>query len=611
VTAFLTKADVAFRLGIANVLRVLWYRASIRLDANPACRLRASFAPGEFFRAVDRELAAGNPTRPLTRVFGCQPIALEGPPYDWFRNVFSQRSFRNVDRDWWRIDDFDNDVGDIKGIWEMSRFGWAPILALNALRGDDPSRGTLNLWLADWCARNRPYKGPNWKCGQETSLRILNLALTALVLRQAAAPGSSLLEFVEASLARVYATRGYALAQNNNHGTSEAAGLFIGGEWLRLAGRPAGVKFAAAGRKQLERLSRKLINANGGFSQYSLNYHRVVVDTLIIVELWRRALELPRFSPEFVRRCAAATEWLRNFVDERTGDVPNLGSNDGAQLLEFLTPEYRNFRCSVQLASVLFRNQLAFDLTDDVAAALAVLGLSVPSAKAPPRTAFLDDQGGYACLRRGDVSAFMRFPVFRFRPGHADALHVDLWIGGRNVLIDGGTYSYNCDAKTESYFMGVESHNTVQFDDRDQMQRVGRFLFAAWPKAWCDERIAETASATTFAAGYRDFRGATHSRNLELADRSLLVRDRCHGFERKALLRWRLGAGAWTLRRDGDAVIAADEGSIALRVTAETSIVRAQLVRGQSSRYYSRMEEIQVLEVETATPGGFTTEITW
>lgn len=610
-TAFLTKADAAYRLGIANVLRVLLYRASIRLDANPACRLHATLVPGDFFAAVDRAAVPGKPTPPTTKVFGCHPIALQGAPHDWFQHVFSQRSFTDVERDWWRIDDFNNEIGDIKGVWEMSRFGWAPILALNAARGDEASRGTLNSWLADWCSRNPPYKGPNWKCGQETSLRLLNLALAALVLRQAAAPAAPLLTLLEASLQRVYATRSYALAQNNNHGTSEAAGLFVGGEWLKLAGRPGAAKFAAAGRRQLEQLVRKLINSNGGFSQYSLNYHRVVLDTLIIVELWRRALGLPEFSREFLQRCRAATEWLAHFVDEGSGDVPNLGSNDGAQLLEFLNPEYRDFRCSVQLASVLFRNQLAFDLSDDAAAALAVLALPVPNSKAEPRTSFLDDEGGYAYLRRGDARAFMRFPVFRFRPGHADALHVDLWIGGRNVLLDGGTYSYNCDAETEAYFMGVESHNTIQFDGRDQMQRIGRFLFAAWPKPWFDERVVESASKTTFAAGYRDFRSATHWRSLELSDGSLQVNDRCDGFERKAVLRWRLGDGSWSMQRDGNGAVATNGRGIAIRVTAEAEIQRAELVRGQCSRYYSEIEAIQVFEIEVAEPGGFATTITW
>src|SRR5262249_18550451 len=148
------------------------------------------------------------------------------------------------------------------------------------------------------------------------------------------------------------------------------------------------------------------------------------------------------FSDDFYRCCVAATEWLGSFVDERSGDAPNVGSNDGANFLEFLNPDYRNFRRSVQLASALFRDRLAFELTPDVASALSVLGLAVPKEATRSRTAFLDDEGGYACLRREDASAFMRFPRFKFRPGHADALHLDLWVRGRNVLLDGGTYSY-------------------------------------------------------------------------------------------------------------------------------------------------------------------------
>ncbi len=612
-TAFLTKADVAFRLGLVNVLRVLWYRGSLGLAANPACRLRARLTRGDFFPAVEgeAETAKAKAVQPLTNIFGCHPVELRGPPQDWFRNIFSRQTFRDVDRDWWRIDDFDDDIGDIKGIWEMSRLGWVPILALSAVRGNEESRDTLNSWLSDWCLRNGPYKGPNWKCGQETSIRILNLAMGALVLRQARGPTPALIAFLEASLQRVYATRGYALAQNNNHGTSEAAGLFIGGEWLELVGLPAGAKFAAAGRRQLERLAQKLINANGGFSQYSINYHRVVLDTLVIVELWRRALELPEFSHEFYRRCVAATEWLSNAVDERSGDAPNVGSNDGAHLLEFLNPEYRNFRPSVQLASVLFRHRLAFDLTEDVVAPLSALGLAVPTERAPSRTSFLDDEGGYACLRRREVSVFMRFPRFRFRPGHADALHVDLWLRGQNVLLDGGTYSYNCDARTESYFMGVESHNTVQFDDRDQMKRVSRFLFAAWPTSWSDEQIGEAGEKTTFAVGYRDYRRVTHSRSVELSDQSLIISDRCDGFDRKAVLRWRLGSQGWTIRRDGNEIDVTGGNGIVLRVKTELPIDRAELVRGHCSKYYSTMEEIQVLEVEVSRPGSLVTEVTW
>src|SRR5690606_3787232 len=101
----------------------------------------------------------------------------------------------------------------------------------------------LNAWLADWLAANPPYRGPNWKCGQESSLRLLHLAAAAIVLDQSGRPLPGLLDLVALSLRRIAPTRAYAIAQNNNHGTSEAAALFVGGSWLAAAGRAEGARW--------------------------------------------------------------------------------------------------------------------------------------------------------------------------------------------------------------------------------------------------------------------------------------------------------------------------------------------------------------------------------
>ena len=61
-------------------------------------------------------------------------------------------------------------------------------------------------------------------------------------------------------------------------------------------------------------------------------------------------------------------------------------------------------------------------------------------------------------------------------------MHVDLWLGGTNVLRDGGSYSYNISNEITKYYNGVSSHNSIQFDDRDQMPVLGRFLFGSWLK---------------------------------------------------------------------------------------------------------------------------------
>ena len=99
-----------------------------------------------------------------------------------------------------------------------------------------------------------------------------------------------------------------------------------------------------------------------------------------------------------------------------------------------------------------------------------------------PKSRTFDD-GGYHVLRAGPALGVLRYPRFRFRPSQADALHFDLWLGDRNLLRDAGTFSYNDPEAREDFFAGTAAHNTVQFDDRDQMPRLGRFLFADWLKA--------------------------------------------------------------------------------------------------------------------------------
>ncbi len=44
------------------------------------------------------------------------------------------------------------------------------------------SIGQLELWLRDWVLKNPVNSGTNWKCGQEASLRCLNLLVAAQLI---------------------------------------------------------------------------------------------------------------------------------------------------------------------------------------------------------------------------------------------------------------------------------------------------------------------------------------------------------------------------------------------------------------------------------------------
>ena len=139
--------------------------------------------------------------------------------------------------------------------------------------------------------------------------------------------------FVALHLQRIAATARYAQAQDNNHWISEAAALFIGGSWLAASAGShvsAGLNWAKAGRHALERSVGRLVMRDGSFAQHSLTYHRLLLDTLALVELWRRWMDLEPFSESFSSRCCVATSWFAALVDPISGDGPNLGSNDGA-----------------------------------------------------------------------------------------------------------------------------------------------------------------------------------------------------------------------------------------------------------------------------------------
>ena len=234
------------------------------------------------------------------------------------------------------------------------------------------------------------------------------------------------------------------------------------------------------------------------------------------------------------------------------------------------------------------------------------MGLELPKTVASNLTSRLFDDGGFALLRRGSAMALLRYPRFRFRPSQADALHLDLWLGGRNLLRDAGTYSYNTDAQWLNYFPGTASHNTVEFDGRDQMPRISRFLFGDWLKTSYFEPLVEMTNTTTFAVGYQDEWKARHQRNVCLTENTLSVTDKIEGFVNKAVLRWRLEPGQW--RVEGTSLC---NGEHMLTLEASMPITRFELVDGWESRYYLDKEQIPVLEIEVHQPGSLTTEYRW
>lgn len=603
-TSLRTKLVLVFKLGIINVLRVLSYKLKLKYLRLKKLPDKSESPTGTFYYPVSqtkRELSINTSWRNNHCFFGYLNVESHQPP-QWHENVLTGEKLTNQHQPWYKLSDFSENQGDIKGIWEASRFDWVLAFAQYAAEGDSTSLTKLNLWLNDWVKHNPPLLGVNWKCGQESSIRVLRLCLAALILDQTERSSENLVILIQLHLERISSTLSYAIAQDNNHGTSEAAALYIGGNFLENNGVKLGGAWHLQGKKWLKNRALKLIEADGSFSQYSTTYHRLMLDTFSLVEVWRLHHQLENFNNRYYKRLSQAALWLYTMTQKDSGDAPNLGSNDGANLLPLTTKEQRDFRPSVQLASALFNHNKAYGCIKSCDDLLSWLKVKIPYEMLPKKQSTDFENGGYATLIQGEAFALLRYPNYQFRPHQNDNLHVDFWYKGENLLRDGGTYSYNHSAQKSDYYNGIKSHNSVEFDQHDPMPRVSRFLLSNWSKTHINDLLIDINGVCKKRVGYQDTLGCKHVRTVTLTAGSLIVEDSLSDFESSAVLRWRLQPDDWHI--DKNKIFSEN---YCIEINSNVTIKRISIVEGFESRYYYTEATLPVIEVEIETSGKITT----
>ena len=587
----------------------------LKIGVHPVQKIDYQSLSGEFFKEPDAILSPNSQGIPsidqlekgFTPFFG-RFISFEGRIPNWHKNYYSNQesAFKNID--WWKIPDFDPLLGDIKTVWELSRFDWVVQLSIIASTGKKEVINLLNNRLNDWIQENPFYKGVNWKCGQEASIRVLHLILASLILDQFHSPSKPLIALIEAHIKRIAPTISYAIAQNNNHGTSEAAALFIGGHFLGLRGLTKYKHLESLGRKWLEDRSIKLFSDDGCFSQYSVNYQRLALDTYSFCETYRKINILGPFSNALYNKIKKATYWLETLTDSKTGDVPNIGANDGARIFNMFNFDYRDFRNSVQWANLIFNNRFIYSITENQHKIYNQLGIIVKSAwkDNPIQEALLmGNDDGFFIYRKADLLLVFKRPFFKFRPSHSDALHVDLWINGENVLRDGGSYSYNSTIEKSRYYYGVASHNSIQFDSRDQMPKVGRFLFGSWLKE-IDFHYDSSEHSFMISTAYRDYLGSFHKRELFISSNKVIVKDQYSGIKQNAQLKWRLNPNQFKFDSGSS-----KKNEINIDITSRTITGDFNLSAEFESRFYLTESSLPVISNTLNRSGNFITNITW
>lgn len=429
-----------------------------------------------------------------------------GTPINWQLNPLTGK-LCNKDQKWYRIPDFDAERGDIKAVWEVSRFSHFITFARAYLvSGDKKYYRAFREQLANWIIENPYSYGANYKCGQECAFRMMNTLLAYNVFDSKGLTDiedkKNLIILIDRCYRKILSNFFYAYrCIKNNHTVSELVGMIIGA-WCSCD-----TKRLKKAYKILDRVILKQFSEDGGYSQLSFNYQRLVLQDLeyLLYVSNKTGFSLSEASIERIKNSVL----LLFQCQDETGDVPNYGFNDGAWIFPVSSSGYRDFRPVLgSLYEMLFGKRL-YDCGNYDEEAIWFGGEldSLIKANEPKLSSVFPDAGLFTLCGNG----FWLMTVlnnYKTRPAHMDQLHIDLWVNGVNVFCDSGTYSY-ANPKGEALAL-TGAHNTIQFDKRQQMDKKGAFL--VYNRT---ERCKCEISKDKFIGKVKSHNGYTHERYIE------------------------------------------------------------------------------------------------
>jgi hypothetical protein len=315
----------------------------------------------------------------------------------------------------------------------------------------------------------------------------------------------SLLHSFERQMQKFSSPRWFKTGNGVNHNTGEMTSLIITQLWLSLFGTKNYKKHLNKEFLYLHDVLYRTIAPSGAYLEQSANYARVVLEFLIIFdiflnELYQKDLKTKfYFSKQYKERLL---KYLQDLSNE--GNLPNFGDNDNARVLwAFISDlnnysylginpntnaDYNNSRGVIN--KYLDGSQWIFKSNDD------------------NKIWMFTRVGKFAFLKEG-VGAHV----------HNDILALLLSIKGKEVFIDRGTSFYNSDYNYIINDRKTAAHNTISIE--------GRELADILPVGYRNYPISEIIDDPNYIfSGIVKYNDIIHNRMIKHNNESICITDK-------------------------------------------------------------------------------------
>lgn len=467
----------------------------------------------------------------------------------WLTNPVTGYTY-DSSKHWTEIPDFHPAYGDIKYVWEKSRFTFLQTILRYDLHYAADSSEWVFQQIEHWIDHNPINCGPNYRCSQEISLRVFNWIYALYFYRYSINLNEKLFNKILFHIywqirhvrSNIHFSR---IAVRNNHAITETLALYSFGLLFPFFKESA--EWRSSGKKWFEEEIAYQIYEDGSFLQFSNNYHRVVIQ-LLTWAISLAEIHGDKFSDVVYRRSRASLNFLLHCQDKSSGQLPNYGANDGALFFKWNDQMFRDYRPALDTLHYLLTGEDTYSAHYEDRQWFGVThGVSSEKKVVVNDGAFAFDHGGVYVYRRDSMMLVLNCVSYKDRPQQADGLHLDLWYDGQNILWDAGSYRYNTDAELVKYFFGTESHNTVMLGQHDQMLKAGRFIWLGWSDrvfaGWKAHGKSVEFSGAVKAFTYLG--DITHQRTVTIGDDIITVSDMISGKNGSSLRQlWHLNPSA-------------------------------------------------------------------